>query len=420
MVARQNGKGGILEARELAGLFLFGERRIIHSAHLFETSMDHFERLLDRIESNPETKKRIKRVSRSHGDESITLKSGEKIKFKTRTKGGGRGLSGDLVVLDEAMELPSAVMSALRPVMRATPNHQLWMTGSAVDQTIHAHGLEFARARHRAKHGLDPTGAWFEWTADEEAYAADPSSVADEVEQWLRSNPGLGIRIELETMAGEHRKMDRRGFAVELLSVGDWPDVAEDLGEDGGPLDYETWSGLQDPASKHQGPVVLGVAVSQDRKWTSISAVGWRADRRLLAELIERRSGVRWSVDRIVELVEKHDVAAVAVDGRAGMADQLEEALGEDVPVMVTSSSDMAAACAALVDEVNEGRIVHLGQDDLDDPVREHGVRRLAGAFAWTQGPTGVDVTPLESTTLAVWGRLQVTEEQETPSVMFL
>ena len=33
VVSRQNGKGSILEARELAGLFLFGGRLILHSAH---------------------------------------------------------------------------------------------------------------------------------------------------------------------------------------------------------------------------------------------------------------------------------------------------------------------------------------------------------------------------------------------------
>jgi hypothetical protein len=30
-VARQNGKGGVYEARELAGLFLLGERLLVHS-----------------------------------------------------------------------------------------------------------------------------------------------------------------------------------------------------------------------------------------------------------------------------------------------------------------------------------------------------------------------------------------------------
>ena len=45
-VPRQNGKGAILEARELAGPILFGERLLIHSAHEQATSSEHFLRLL--------------------------------------------------------------------------------------------------------------------------------------------------------------------------------------------------------------------------------------------------------------------------------------------------------------------------------------------------------------------------------------
>ena len=42
-VGRQNGKGSILEARELAGLFLLGEQLIIHTAHLQKTATQHFQ-----------------------------------------------------------------------------------------------------------------------------------------------------------------------------------------------------------------------------------------------------------------------------------------------------------------------------------------------------------------------------------------
>ena len=67
VVPRQNGTGSILEARELAGLFLFGERLIIHSAHQFDTSLEAFRRLLTLIEETPDFSRRVKRVSRSHG-----------------------------------------------------------------------------------------------------------------------------------------------------------------------------------------------------------------------------------------------------------------------------------------------------------------------------------------------------------------
>jgi hypothetical protein len=93
VVSRQNGKGAILEARELAGLFLLGERLVVHSAHQFDTSLEAFRRLLGLIEDTPDLDRRVKRVSRSHGEEGIELKGGQRIRFRTRTKGGGRGFA---------------------------------------------------------------------------------------------------------------------------------------------------------------------------------------------------------------------------------------------------------------------------------------------------------------------------------------
>src|SRR3954465_421045 len=58
VVSRQNGKGAILEAMELAGLFLLGERLVIHSAHQFDTSLEAFRRLLFLIEDNPDLDRR--------------------------------------------------------------------------------------------------------------------------------------------------------------------------------------------------------------------------------------------------------------------------------------------------------------------------------------------------------------------------
>ena len=109
VVPRQNGKGSILEARELAGLFLIDEERlIIHSAHEQATSTEHFRRLLGLIESVPKLDQRVEKAPKGKGMEAIELKDGSRILFKTRTGGGGRGFTGDLVVLDEAMILAEA------------------------------------------------------------------------------------------------------------------------------------------------------------------------------------------------------------------------------------------------------------------------------------------------------------------------
>src|SRR5262249_43616713 len=55
IVSRQSGKGSILEALELAALFLddFGADLILHSAHEFKTASEAFRRVQGRIGSHP-------------------------------------------------------------------------------------------------------------------------------------------------------------------------------------------------------------------------------------------------------------------------------------------------------------------------------------------------------------------------------
>jgi hypothetical protein len=173
-----------LEARELAGLFLLGERLIIHSAHEFATSLEAFRRLLALIEDTPEFERRIKRVSRAHGEEGIELTNRQRIRFRTRTKGGGRGFSGDCLIFDEAMFLPAMAHGALLPTLSARPNPQVWYTGSAVDQDIHEDGHVFGRIRERGIKGEDPALLYLEWSAE----AEDPESLSEA----LAATRGLG------------------------------------------------------------------------------------------------------------------------------------------------------------------------------------------------------------------------------------
>ncbi len=153
---RQNGKNEVLVARELAGLFLLGERMILHSAHQNDTSLEAFRRLVDVIEDKPTLVKRVSKVWRANGVEGIELRNGQRIRFATRRGGGRRGFTIDCLILDESMELPEAFYAALRPVVSAVENGQIWLTGSAVDQEVHEHGIVLARTRERGIAGDDP------------------------------------------------------------------------------------------------------------------------------------------------------------------------------------------------------------------------------------------------------------------------
>ena len=407
MVSRQNGKGGLLEARELGGLFVLGERLIIHSAHQFDTSLEHFRRILGLIEETPELSKRIKRVSNAHGNEGIELKSGQRIRFRTRTKGGGRGFTGDLLVLDEAMDIPEATHGALVPTLSARPNPQIWYTGSAVDQEIDDNGVVFARIRERGLSGDDPALAYFEWSAAGEIDKVTPDFVRDRA-NWATANPALGIRISAEHVGHEVLSLSMRKFAVERLGVGDWPrtdDISTRV------LDPDKWTACEDPDSQVKNPVCFAVDITPDRSSACISIAGDRADGKQHIEVLDNDRGTGWVVERVAELVKKWKAYAVVIDpgGPAGsLESQITDAVGMDASgrslAMIITSREYAQACGVFYDAVDQRTLRHLGDDELDAAVDGAKTRKLGEAWAWDRKSSDIDISPLVSCTLALFG----------------
>jgi hypothetical protein len=120
IVARQNGKGTVLEALELAALFLFPDvRLILHSAHEFKTAAEAFLRVRALIEDNPEFDSQVSRIRTAAGAEAVELKDGKRLRFVARSSGSGRGFTSDLVILDEAYKLGDQEMAALLPTLLA-------------------------------------------------------------------------------------------------------------------------------------------------------------------------------------------------------------------------------------------------------------------------------------------------------------
>jgi hypothetical protein len=415
-VPRQNGKGAVLEARELVGLFMLGERLIIHSAHEFATSSEHFRRLESVIRESPElldevavNRRSEKAIRYSHGEESITLKSGSRIVFKTRTKGGARGFSCDVLVLDEAMVISEAAHAAMVPTLRASQSErgmQIWYAGSAVDQESMEHGLVWTRVRSRGVEGADPRLAYFEWSVD----AAHPSELSDEAlmdpRLWAAANPALGIRITEEHMELEQRSLDQRAFAVELLGVGDYPDPS---GLVPTVISMEAWGALRDERSELEDPVVLAFDVSPDRRG-SIVAAGRNQQGDLHVEVVENKQGTGWIPGRIAELVERHDVEEVVCDGFGPSASLIPAVEDQQVSVHATTSSELSKACGVLVDAVEQQTMRHLGSEELASAIRGAKARPLGDAWAWSRKNSGVDISPLVAATLGVWAAAQLPE----------
>src|SRR5581483_9597809 len=400
VVCRQNGKGAILEALELAWLFLLGGKLIIHSAHLFETAMEHFLRLQVLIESNPDFDRRVKRMPKAHGEEGIELKNGQRLKFKTRTKSGGRGLSGDLVVLDEAMILDPRSVGALMPTMSAKAkrgNPQIWYTGSAGDEDAHV----LAKIRRRGMAGGDPSLCYAEWSVDEDAYWGDPDGVSVDPRHIAQANPGLNIRLTLEHTLREQRSMDRVEYARERLGIGNWPADPDDDWV----ISRALWEPLADLSAappRPAGKVAFSVDTQPLRQRTSISVAGVRSDGRPQAQVVDNRTGVTWVVARLKQLAEDWDSLGVVVDKQSAAASLLEDLKDAKVDVIEMNTTDAKEAFGQFYDAATDGRLRHLDQPELNAALKGASTRTVGDALLWDRRSAEVDITPLVSATNAL------------------
>lgn len=406
-VARQNGKGSILEARQLAGLFLFGERLQTYSAHQLDTALEAFNRLRDLIEGSEDLSRRVARVNTAHGKEGIELLGGQRIRFRTRTRGGGRGFSGETLYFDEAMILPTEAHGALYPTMSAQPNSQVWYTGSAADQEIHEHCEVFTRLRKQALDGATERVTYLEWSPD--AVMKEADLVLDDRRVWAQANPGFGIRITEETIEDERESLDPRTFAVERLSIGDWPSLdrlPDELITDG------MWNALEDEESRMLDPIVLAFDVTPNRGWSAIGAAGYRDDDLEHVEIIEHRPGTRWVVPRLLELRDKHRPMAIRCDERGPAASLLTHCENEGLDIQTVNTSEMAQGCAQFLDAVVDKTLRHLGTSELAAAVRGAGRRPVSDSWLWSRTKSSVDISPLVAVTIARQGL-----EEDRPSV---
>jgi predicted Fe-Mo cluster-binding NifX family protein len=410
-VARQNGKGVVLQAIEGFFAFELGYPVVMHTAHEFATSQEHQMRLVSLIQNSPDLHARVRDrggYMMANGKESINLQSGSRILFKARTKGGGRGYSGDLLVWDEAMVVSDQVVGAQKPMTRASKapfgQKTIW-AGSAVDQEVHEYGVNFTRLR---ENGIaeSPRMSWHEWSIPLD----NPDQITEEMlaDPVMRrmANPSMedGL-ISDQTMDDELRIMPTRTAAVELFGAGDWPQTD---GRDVSVISLEKWDAAMDPTSQLQEPICLAVDVSPERT-TSIAAAGYNQHDKFHAEIQEHKQGTSWVVARILQMVDRADVECVVLDGVGPAASLIVPLQEAGVQVEVVSTSEHGHACGRLLDLVEEGQLAHLGSLELRDAVRGAKSRPLGDAWAWSRKSSSVDISPLVAATLALGAAAGVT-----------
>lgn len=430
---RQNGKGALIEARALAGFLLLGEKEIVWSAHEFQTANKEFTRLwalfcklgtevrpgdprlLD-IAIRPGESIRVK-VSSSNANKGFKrLDTNATIEFIARSKGGGRGFSGDLIVLDEAFALTVEHQDALQPTMRARPKAQVvYMSTPPLDGDS---GEIMFGMRSRAEDEDFVRLGYRDWGIDGDLDHLEEIDLDDRT-LWAASNPALGgPRMTEETVEDDRRTMRSRGgrgFAKECLGV--WPlprSVA------GGSISVKDWEKVLDGESVRDKAAgcALGVHLSVERDYAAIFLYGLREDRAGHGQMVDYRAGTEWVAARLKLLKELLDPVGIGMlkavytylkddldaEGLRPPEDATKPERGD---ILVMSAGDSAAACGKLLVSTRQ-HTIHVKPDSdperaeiLNDAVKGAKTRRMGDTVAWSFKDEDDEPSPVQAMTNA-------------------
>lgn len=197
IVARQNGKTAILVplivSRLLAG------QRIMHTAQNRDLPREVFYLVADIMfakypELFPERNGRPTKPRYANGQEEIRLTNGGIYSIVAPTRGGARGPSRDLVIIDELREMEDHdFIAAAKPTLTASKKPQIvYLSNAGTETSVVLNAL-------KKRGSEDPAIAYLEWSAS-------PERSADDVEGWLESNPSAGHDpAVMQTLEDEYR-----------------------------------------------------------------------------------------------------------------------------------------------------------------------------------------------------------------------
>ena len=374
---------------------LFGERLAIGSAQTRDVCLESWRLAVDLAE---DVDLPVLAVKRAAGREELVLEvDGELRRYKVcaATAGSARGLSADLVVLDELREHKDwGAYSALEKTRRARPSSQAWAISTEGDhQSVVLHELQ-RQGREAVAAGTSRPLAYYEWSASPHLAADDPAA-------WAEANPGLGHILDVETLAAEQATDPEAVFATESLCrpvrtlATPW-------------LPAGGWGACTDSSTVPDGApgVVFGVDAGPALDHASIATAWARPDGRIHTEVIATYDGPTASVaaeQRLRGLCETWRPKTVAVLARGpveAVAARVGAATG--VPVLAVNGADMDRGVRGFYSSAIARRLVH----PPDPLLAAHLAAAQAGEpglFVWKRrGP--LDIDGAVAAVLAVWG----------------
>lgn len=396
-VPRQNGKTlGLVVPRINYGMMVLGEE-IIYTSHLQKTSTETFESIAAFFDSEP-LKKYVKEIKTALGREQVILKNGARIKFLARTRNGGRGQHGSLLIFDEALELDADSQASFLPAISASRNPQtIYVSTPPTPKSDYG---VFRELRKRALDGESKRVGWFEWSVDEIGDVKDKA-------RWYETNPSLGILIQESTVESECEQMDAETFARERL--GYWGRIEKTTETC---IEPQEWNACINRNPKKEGLVVYAVKFSPDGSIGSLAACYKPADGLPFVYVVDARSmsnGLGWFADTLCKV--HAEAAQIVIDGQSNAQALIDKLVGMGVPhrvIIKPNTGEAIAAYSGFVNAIKERQVTHYGQDALTLSATKSEKRKIgnSGGFGF-KSTDEADASLVESAALAYYGAIK-------------
>ena len=417
LVGRQNGKSTALQVLSLWMMYLFGVKLVIGTAQNLDVAEEVWQGAVDIAEEIPDLADEIDQVSKVNGKKFLKLTGGQRYKVAAASRRGGRGLSGDLVLLDELREHQSwEAWAAVTKTTMARALAMVWAASNAGD----ASSIVLRWLRKMAHESLgDPDGlvAEAEQLEPEEGdqlqddslglfeWSAPPGCAVSDRDGWRQANPALGYTVSERAIASAAKTDPEWVFRTEVLCQ--WMEGTRD-----GPFPAGSWEACADVDSQiaEDSRIALCVDVSWDRSVAHIAAAGWREDGRPHVEVIESRAGIEWVTGWFTD--EDHPERAgwmVAVQAKRCPASSLVQPLQDAGLTVVewdgvSGTGELYDHVRAAVGDGDSGvPLAHLRQPILDQAAANAATRPVGDAWAWDRRKSGADAAPLVAVTGALW-----------------
>lgn len=434
LVARQNGKSTLSQVLSLFFLYVLGTDLVLGTAQDLDTAEEVWEGALDIIDETPELAALADKPIRNNGKKAIRLKSGERYKVKAANRRAGRGLSGDLILLDELREHQSwEAWGAITKTTMARPAAMIWALSNAGDATSVV--LRYLRKSAHDSLG-DPDGInadddpsallpvaddgagddapdiedLMETSADTLGlfeWSARPGCDVMDRDGWASANPSMGYGISERTLAGDAKDDPEWVFRTECLCQ--WSDGSLEGPFPPGAWEAGLWVPDQHPSELPPaivGPIAASVDVSTDRGRAHIAFAGHTADGRAQIELVASRAGTDWVADWIKKAAEKGaDITGITGQSRgAPVSDLLPELEASGLKVFEWAGADLTGGTGKFFDAVRDNNFRHFPQP-LVDVAAATAVPKITdgGAFLFDRRKSPVDIAPLQAFAGAYW-----------------